>query len=113
MAIPQDSDSVELAIKKKNLQTFTWLLCCKKKNIQNLDSEEFGWADGKPRWFNGDQFPSSISKRTQGKHTDGNNADSESNNLDDGPPKKKPQTQASIIKSKKTKQITRRKNKRS
>ena len=31
MAIPQDSDSVELAIKKKNLQTFTWLLCCKKK----------------------------------------------------------------------------------
>lgn len=41
MAIPQDSDSVELAIKKKNLQTFTWLLCC-KKNIQNLDSEEFG-----------------------------------------------------------------------
>lgn len=42
MAIPQDSDSVELAIKKKNLQTFTWLLCCKKKNIQNLDSEEFG-----------------------------------------------------------------------
>ena len=42
MAIPQDSDSVELAIKKKNLQTFTWLLCCKKKNIQNLDSEEIG-----------------------------------------------------------------------
>ena len=103
-----------LLLRKKTCKHLLgYFVAKKKKNIQNLDSEEFGWADGKPRWFNGDQFPSLISKRTQGKHTDGNNADSESNNLDDGPPKKKPQTQASIIKSKKTKQITRRKNKRS
>ena len=42
MAIPQDSDSVELAIKKKNLQTFTWLLCCKKKTFKTLIQKNLG-----------------------------------------------------------------------
>ena len=86
-----------------------------EQNIQNFDPEEFGWkvTDGelKPRWFNGDQFPSSIAGRTQVKQTDGNNSDGETSDPDDGPPKKKPQAQASVIKSKKTKQITRKKNK--
>ena len=39
LAIP--SDSVELAIKREHLQTFTCLCCC-EQNIQILDPEEFG-----------------------------------------------------------------------
>ena len=91
LAIP--SDSVELAIKREHLQTFTCLCCC-EQNIQILDPEEFGWklAGGqlKPLWFNGEQFPPSITRRMQRKKTDGNDADSESNDPDDAPPKKKP-----------------------
>ena len=90
MAIPPDPDSVELAIKRAHLQTFTWLRCG-DQNVQTLDPEEFGWklTDGelKPLWFNGDQFPPSITRRRQGKQTDGNDADSESSDQDDGPPK--------------------------
>ena len=72
------------------MQTFTWLRCC-DQNVQTLDPEEFGWklTDGelKPLWFNGDQFPPSITRRRQGKQTDGNDADSESSDQDDEPPK--------------------------
>ena len=42
MTIPPDLDSLELAIKRAPLRTFTCLSCC-KQNIQNLDLEE-------PRW---------------------------------------------------------------
>ena len=42
MAISPDPDWVELATKRKNLQTFTWLRCY-EQNIQNLDPGEFGW----------------------------------------------------------------------
>ena len=85
LAIPSDLDSVEFAIKREHLQTFTCLCWC-NQNIQTLDSEEFGWklTDGqlKPLW--------SVTGRIQGKQTDGNDADSESSDPDDGPPKKKP-----------------------
>ena len=50
----------------------------------------------------GDQFRLSIIRRTQGKQTDGNNADSESKHPDGGSPEKTPQAEASVIKSKKT-----------
>ena len=112
MAIPPDKDSLELDIKRAHLQTSTWLSCC-EQNVQTLDPEECGWklTDGKlkPLWFNGDQFPLPITRPRQGKQTDGNNADTESSDPDDGPPKKKPRAQTSIIKSKKIKQITREK----
>ena len=39
MTIP---DSVELAMKREQLETFTWFCCCKQKN-QNLNPEKFGW----------------------------------------------------------------------
>ena len=112
MAVLPDPDLVELAIKRAHLQTFTWL-CCYEQNVQTLHSEEFGWklTDGelKPLWFNGDQFPPSITRRRQGKQTDGNDADSESSDPHNGPPKNKTRAQPSIIKSKKIKQITRKK----
>ena len=83
------------------------------QNVQTL--EKFGWklTDGKlkPPWFNGDQFPLLITRSRQGKQTDGCDADSESSDPDDGPPKKKPRAQTSIIKSKRIKQITRKKKK--
>ena len=70
MAIPPDPDSVELAIKRAHLQTFTWLHCS-KQDIQTLDSEEFEWklteGELKLLWFNGDQLPPSITRRRQGK----------------------------------------------
>ena len=64
MAVPSYPDSMELAIKRAHLQTFTGLRCC-KVNVQTVDPEECGWksTDGelKPLWFNGDQFlPSST-----------------------------------------------------
>ena len=52
--------------------------------------------------LNGDQFSSSIIRRAQRKQTDGNNAESESKDPDDGLPTNKPQVQASVIKSNKT-----------
>ena len=77
IAIPPDSDSAEFAIKRAYLQTFTWLRCC-EQNVQTLNPEEFGCklTDGelKPLWFNGDQFPPSITRCRQGKQTDGNDA---------------------------------------
>ena len=91
MAIPPDKHSVELAIKRAHLQTSTWLSFC-EQNVQTLDPEECGWklTDGKlkPLWFNGDQFLPSITRPRQGKQTDGINADSESSDPDDDPPKK-------------------------
>ena len=85
IAIPPDLDSVELAIKKAHLQTFTCSCCC-KQIFHTLDQEEFGWqlTDGelKPLCFNGDPFLPSI---TGCRHTDGNHKDSESSDPDDGP----------------------------
>ena len=48
MAIPRDPDSMELAIKRAQLQTFIWLRCC-EQNVQTLDPEESGCklTDGK------------------------------------------------------------------
>ena len=112
MAVLPDPDLVELAIKRAHLQTFTWL-CYYEQNLQTLHPEEFGWklTDGelKPLQFNGDQFPPSITRRREGKQTDGNDTDSESSDPHDGPPKNKPRAQPSVIKSKKIKQITRKK----
>ena len=42
VTLPPDPDSVELAIKRTHLQTFTWLSCC-EQNIQNLGLEELRW----------------------------------------------------------------------
>ena len=93
MAIPLDPHSVELAIKRAHLQTFTCLCCC-EQNIQTLHPKRFGWklTDGelKQLWFNGDQFSPSITRCRQGKQTDGNDAGSGSSGADDGPLKKKP-----------------------
>ena len=115
MAIPPDPDSVELAIKTAHLQTFTWLPCS-DKIIQTLNPEEFGLklTDGelKVLWFNGDQLPPSITRRRQGKQTDGNDADSDRSDPDDRPSKSKPTVQTSLITSKEKKQITRKKKKR-
>ena len=76
-------------------------------NVQTLDPEEFRWklTDGelKPLWFNGYQFPPSITRPRQGKQTHGTDAESESSDPGDGPPRKKPRAQTSIIKSKKIK----------
>ena len=56
------------------------LLRAKRSNSSN--SEEFGWRltddELKPLWFNGDQFPPSITGRRQGKQGDSNDADNES-----------------------------------
>ena len=75
MVIPPDSDSVEFAIKRPYLQTFTWLRCC-EQNVQTPNPEEFGCklTDGELKllWFNGDQFPPSITRCRKGKQTDGN-----------------------------------------
>ena len=87
LAIPPDPDSVELPIKRAHLETFKCLYSCKQM-IQTLDQEEFGWKliDGelKPMWFNGDQFPPSIT-RCRNKHTDRNDTNSEGSDPDDGP----------------------------
>ena len=103
-SIPPYRNSVERAIKRAHLQTFTQLCCC-EQNVKTLDPEEFGWklTDGQ-LWFNGDHL-----LRRQGKQTDSIDADSESSDLDERPPKKKPRAQTSIIKSNKVKQITRKK----
>ena len=99
MAIPPDPDFSELTINRAHLQTFTWLHCCEQK-LQNLDPEEFMWklTDDKllPLWFNANQFPPLITRRKQGKKTDGNDADSKTNDPEDGPPKKKPQAQRTV-----------------
>ena len=114
ITIPPDPDSVECAIKWAHFQKFTWLRCC-EENVQALDPEESGWkltaGELKPLWFDGDQFPSSSTTCRQRKQPDGNDADSESSDPDDGPPKMKPRAQMPVIKSKKIKQITR-KNKK-
>ena len=82
----------------------------------NSWSRRIWWklADGelKALWVIEDQFPPSITRCRQGKQIDGNDADSESSGPDDGPPKKKPRAKTSIIKSKKTKQVTRKNKKR-
>ena len=82
---------------------------------QTLDPEEFRWkltyCELKPLWFNGDQFFPLFIRCSQGKKTDGIDGDSENSDPDDGPPKKKPRAQTSIIKSKEIKQITKKRKK--
>lgn len=46
------------------------------------------------------QINLSITRRRQGKQTDGNDADSKSSDPDDGPPENKPRAQTFVIKSK-------------
>ena len=68
MSLPPDSRSLFEAIKRAQLQVFTWSHC-NQNIIQNVNPEMYGWNwDSNvslmvPAWFTGPQLPPSFSKK--------------------------------------------------
>ena len=84
MSLPPDCRSIFEAIKRAQLQVFTWSHC-NQSIIQNVNPEMYGWHwDSNvnlmvPVWFTGPQLPPSFSKK---KHIRNRYANSEYEDAD-------------------------------
>ena len=65
MTLPPDPDSLLQALRRAQLQVYTWRNCC-QANIEPVDAEKYAWRWDEssrllmPLWYEGEQLPPSL-----------------------------------------------------